>query len=110
MMVRFKGGGVLQHGRGIGLLELFKSVFKPLVRTTGKTIVKTAKSDVGKQILKNLKNQVMKSGVHSTNAAMREDNMGEAVSNKLPTVKRKAADDVQQVYGWSQKKQQHQKK
>ena len=77
---------------------------------TGKTIVKTAKSDVGKQILKNLKNQAMKSGVHSTNAAIREDDLGEAVSNKLPTVKRKAADDVQQVYGWSQKKQQHQKK
>ena len=52
----------------------------------------------------------MKSAVHSTNAAMREDDMGEAVSNELPTVKRKAADDVQQVYGWSQKKQQRQKK
>ena len=41
MMVRFKRGELLQHGRGIGgLLRLVKSVFKPLVRTAGKTIVK----------------------------------------------------------------------
>ena len=41
MMVRFKGGGVLQHGRGIGgLLELVKSVFEPLVITTGKPLFK----------------------------------------------------------------------
>ena len=76
-----------------------------MVRTTGKTIVKTAKSDVGNQILKNLKNQALKSAVHSTNAAMREDDMGEAINNELQMVKRKAADTVEQVYEGSQKKQ-----
>ena len=75
-MVRFKGGELLQHGRGIGgLLRLVKSVFKPLVRTAGKTIVKAAKSDVGKQVLKNLKDQAIESGVHLTSAAMRGDDI-----------------------------------
>ena len=106
MMVRFKGGELLQHGRGIGgLLRLVKSVFKPLVRTAGKTIVKAAKSDVGKQVLKNLKDQAIESGVHLTSAAMRGDDMGEALNNEIQTVKRKAADTVEQVYEGSQKKQ-----
>ena len=105
-MVRFKGGELLQHGRGIGgLLRLVKSVFKPLVRTAGKTIVKAAKSDVGKQVLKNLKDQAIESGVHLTSAAMRGDDMGEALNNEIQTVKRKAADTVEQVYEGSQKKQ-----
>ena len=105
-MVRFKGGELLQHGRGIGgLLRLVKSVFKPLVRTAGKTIVKAAKSNVGKQVLKNLKDQAIESGVHLTSAAMRGDDMEEALNNELQTVKRKAADTVEQVYEGSKKKQ-----
>ena len=106
MMVRFKGGELLQHGRGIGgLLRLVKSVFKPLVRTAGKTIVKAAKSNVGKQVLKNLKDQAIESGVHLTSAAMRGDDMEEALNNELQTVKRKAADTVEQVYEGSKNKQ-----
>ena len=105
-MIRFKGGELLQHGRGIGgLLRLVKSVFKPLVRTAGRTIVKAAKSDVGKQVLKNLKDQAIESGVHLTSAAMRGDDMEEALNNELQTVKRKAADTVEQVYEGSKKKQ-----
>ena len=105
-MIRFKGGELLQHGRGIGgLLRLVKSVFKPLVRTAGKTIVKAAKSDVGKQVLKNLKDQAIESGVHLTSAAMRGDDMEEALNNELQTVKRKAADTVEQVYEGTKKKQ-----
>ena len=105
-MVRFKGGELLQHGRGIGgLLRLVKSVFKPLVRTAGKTIVKAAKSNVGKQVLKNLKDQAIESGVHLTSAAMRGDDMEEALNNELQTVKRKAADTVEQVYEGSKNKQ-----
>ena len=70
-MVRFKGGELLQQGRGIGgLLRLVKSVFRPLIRTAGKTIVKAAKSDVGKHVLKNLKEQAIESGAHLTSAAL----------------------------------------
>ena len=98
-MVRFKGGELLQHGRGIGgLLQLVKIVFKPLVRTAGKTIVKAAESDVGKQVLKNLKYQDSGSGVHLTSATMRGDDMGEAVNNnELQMVKRKAANVVEKA-------------
>ena len=96
----------MQQGRGIGgLLRLVKSVFKPLVRTAGKTIVKAAKSDVGKHVLKNLKEQAIESGVHLTSAAIRGDDMGEAVNNELQSVKRKAADVVDEVYEGTQKKQ-----
>ena len=86
-------------------LRLVKSVFKPLIRTAGKTIVKAANSDVGKQVFKNLKDQAIESGVHLPTAAMRGDDMGEAFNNEIQTVKRKAADAVEQVYEGSQKKQ-----
>ena len=106
MSLRFRGGERLQRGRGIGgLLRLLKSVFSPLVRTAGKTIVKAAKSDVGKHVLKNLKEQAIESGVHLTSAAIRGDDMGEALNNELQSVKRKAADVVDEVFEGSQKKQ-----
>ena len=56
MSLRFRGGERLQRGRGIGgLLRLVKSVFAPLIRSAGKTIVKAATSDTGKQLLSNIK-------------------------------------------------------
>ena len=55
MSLRFRGGERLQRGRGIGgLLRLLKSVFSPLVKSAGKTIVKAATSDTGKAVLRNI--------------------------------------------------------
>jgi len=52
-----------------------------------------------------LKDQAIESGVHLTSAAMRGDDMEEALNNELQTVKRKAADTVEQVYEGSKNKQ-----
>ena len=47
MTLRFRGGERLQRGRGIGgLLRLVKSVFSPLVKSAGKTVIKAVKSDI----------------------------------------------------------------
>ena len=98
MSLRFRGGERLQRGRGIGgLLRLFKSVFSPLVKSAGKTIVKAATSDTGKAVLRNIKDQAIDSAVKLTADAMRGEDMGESLQNEIQQVKRKAADGLESV-------------
>ena len=99
MSLRFRGGERLQRGRGIGgLLRLFKSVFSPLVKSAGKTIVKAATSDTGKAVLRNIKDQAIDSAVKLTADAMRGEDMGESLQNEMQQVKRKAADVIEEVH------------
>ena len=105
MSLRFRGGERLQRGRGIGgLLRLFKSVFSPLVKSAGKTIVKAATSDTGKAVLRNIKDQAIDSAVKLTADAMRGEDMGESLQNEIQQVKRKAADVIEDVHS-ARKKQ-----
>lgn len=105
MSLRFRGGERLQRGRGIGgLLRLFKSVFSPLVKSAGKTIVKAATSDTGKAVLRNIKDQAIDSAVRLTTDAMRGEDMGESLQNEIQQVKRKAADVIENVHS-ARKKQ-----
>ena len=105
MSLRFRGGERLQRGRGIGgLLRLFKSVFSPLVKSAGKTIVKAATSDTGKAVLRNIKDQAIDSAVKLTTDAMRGEDMGESLQNEMQQVKRKAADVIENVHS-ARKKQ-----
>jgi len=105
MSLRFRGGERLQRGRGVGgLLRLFKSVFSPLVKSAGKTIVKAATSDTGKAVLRNIKDQAIDSAVKLTTDAMRGEDMDVSVQNEMQQVKRKAADVIENVYS-ARKKQ-----
>ena len=105
MSLRFRGGERLQRGRGIGgLLRLFKSVFSPLVKSAGKTIVKAATSDTGKAVLRNIKDQAIESAVKLTTDAIRGEDMGESLQNEIQQVKRKAADVIEDVHS-ARKKQ-----
>lgn len=104
MSLRFRGGERLQRGRGIGgLLRLFKSVFSPLVKSAGKTIVKAATSDTGKAVLRNIKDQAIDSAVKLTADAIRGENMGESLQNEIQQVKRKAADVIEEVHSTRKK-------
>lgn len=104
MSLRFRGGERLQRGRGIGgLLRLFKSVFSPLVKSAGKTIVKAATSDTGKAVLRNIKDQAIDSAVKLTADAIRGENMGESLQNEIQEVKRKAADVIEEVHSTRKK-------
>ena len=105
MSLRFRGGERLQRGRGVGgLLRLFKSVFSPLVKSAGKTIVKAATSDTGKAVLRNIKDQAIDSAVKLTADVLRGEDMDVSVQNEMQQVKRKAADVIENVYS-ARKKQ-----
>ena len=99
MSLRFRGGERLQRGRGIGgLLRLLKSVFSPLVKSAGKTIVKAATSDTGKAVLRNIKDQAIDSLVKVTTDAVRGEDMNVSLQNEMQHVKRKAADGIENVH------------
>ena len=105
MSLRFRGGERLQRGRGIGgLLRLLKSVFSPLVKSAGKTIVKAATSDTGKAVLRNIKDQALDSAVKLGTDAMRGEDMNVSLQNEMKQVKRKAADVIENVHN-ARKKQ-----
>lgn len=105
MSLRFRGGERLQRGRGVGgLLRLFKSVFSPLVKSAGKTIVKAATSDTGKAVLRNIKDQAIDSALKLTADALHGEDMDVSVQNEMQQVKRKAADVIENVYS-ARKKQ-----
>jgi len=105
MSLRFRGGERLQRGRGVGgLLRLFKSVFSPLVKSAGKTIVKAATSDTGKAVLRNIKDQAIDSAVKLTADTLRGEDMDVSVQNEMQQVKRKAVDVIENVYS-ARKKQ-----
>ena len=105
MSLRFRGGERLQRGRGIGgLLRLLKSVFSPLVKSAGKTIVKAARSNTGKMIGNALKEQAIDSAVKLGVDAMRGEDMDVSLQNEMQHVKRKAADVIENIHS-ARKKQ-----
>ena len=105
MSLRFRGGERLQRGLGIGgLLRLLKSVFSPLVKSAGKTIVKVATSDTGKAVLRHIKDQAIDSAVKLTADAIRGEDMDVSLQNEMQQVKRKAADVIENVHS-ARKKQ-----
>ena len=107
MSLRFRGGERLQRGRGIGgLLRLVKSVFSPLIKSAGKTIVKAATSNTGKQLLNTVKDQAIETGVKLATDALRGEDMKESVQNEIQNVKRKAADVIENVASKKQRKAQ----
>ena len=106
MSLRFKGGERLQRGRGIGgLLRLVKSLFTPLVKSAGKSIVKAATSNTGKAVLNSIKDQAIDSGIRLASDALRGADMDESLHNELQSVKRKAADGLESVVRKKKKKQ-----
>ena len=107
MSLRFRGGERLQRGRGIGgLLRLVKSVFAPLVKTAGKSIVKAATSSTGKKVLNTIKDQAIESGVRLATDALRGEDMNVSLENERQHVKRKAADVIETVYEGTRPKKQ----
>ena len=98
MSLRFKGGERLQRGRGIGgLLRLVKSVFSPLVKSAGKSIMKAATSNAGKTVMNSIKDQAIDSGMKLAADALRGEDMEESLQQEIQHVKRKAADGIESV-------------
>ena len=94
----FKGGERLQRGRGIGgILRLVKSVFSPLIKSAGKTVVKAVTSDTGKYVMNTLKDQAIDSGMKLAADALRGEDMEQSMREEMQLVKRKAADGLESV-------------
>ena len=97
MSLRFRGGELLQRGRGVGgLLRFVKSLFSPFIRSAGKSIAKAATSNTAKTIGNAVKDQLLESGMRVGVDVLRGENLKDSVKKEAKHVKRKAVDKVDQ--------------
>ena len=105
MSLRFKGGNLLQKGRGIGgLLRAASSLFKPLFKTVGSTALKVARSDTGKAIGKALKEQAISSAQNIALDTMRGGNIKDSLNNEVSNVRKRVADNVENMLNTPKKR------
>ena len=98
MSLRFKGGNLLQRGRGIGgLLRAASSLFKPLFKSVGSTAIKVARSDAGKAIGKAVKEQAISSAKNIAVDTISGGNIKDSVRNEVKNVRKRFADQVENV-------------
>ena len=98
MSLRFRGGDYIQRGRGIGgLLRMAKSVFLPLMKTAGKTIIKAGKSKAGKAVLGAIKDQAISSGANLVADVVRGNDLQESLHNEGQNIRERAADTIEYV-------------
>ena len=98
MSLRFKGGNLLQKGRGIGgLLRAASSLFKPFFKTVGSTALKVARSNTGKAIGKALKEQALSSAKNIAIDTIRGENIRDSLDNEVSNVRKRVADNVENM-------------
>ena len=98
MSLRFKGGNLLQKGRGIGgLLRAASSLFKPFFKTVGSTALKVARSNTGKAIGKALKEQAISSAKNIAIDTIRGENIRDSLNNEVSNVRKRVADNVENM-------------
>ena len=105
MSLRFKGGDLLQKGRGIGgLLRAASSLFKPFFKTVGNTALKVARSNTGKAIGKALKEQAISSAQNIALDTMRGENIKDSLRNEASNVRKRVADNVENMLNTPKKR------
>jgi hypothetical protein len=78
-------------------LRLAKSVFLPLMKTAGKTVIKAAKSKTGKMIGNAIKEQAISSGTNLLADAVRGNDLEESLHNEGQNIRQRAADTIEYV-------------
>ena len=105
MSLRFKGGNLLQKGRGIGgLLRAASSLFKPFFKTVGNTALKVARSNTGKAIGKALKEQAISSAKNIAFDTIRGENIKDSLNNEVSNVRKRVADNVEDMLNTPKKR------
>ena len=98
MSLRFKGGNLLQKGKGVGgLLRLASSLFKPLFKTVERTALKVATSDTGKAIGKAVKEQAIQSAKNIALDTVRGGNIKDTLRNEVLNVRKRVANNIENV-------------
>merc|ERR1711891_32786 len=105
MSLKFKGGNLLQKGRGIGgLLRAASSLFKPFFKTVGSTALKVARSDTGKAIGKALKEQAISSAQNIALDTIIGENIKDSLNNEVSNVRKRVADNVENMLNTPKKR------
>ena len=112
MSLRFRGGGKLQRGRGIGgLLRLAKNVFSPIVKSIGKTAIQAATSKAGQKAIGAIKDQAVNSALNMVSDAISGNSLRESAETQfrvgkeaIGTIVKKQLEDMQAPFMEKKKK------
>ena len=98
MSLRFKGGNIVQKGRGIGgILRAVSALFKPFFKSVGSTALKVARSDTGKAIGKAVKEQAIQSAKNIALDTVRGGNIKDTLRNEVVNVRKRVANNIENV-------------
>ena len=89
MGLQFRGGELQQKGKGVGgFFRGLISLFKPMVKNLGSSVVKAATSNTAKSIAKTLGEQALDSSMNITKAALQGNDLKESLHREVDNFKR----------------------
>ena len=108
MGIHFRGGEYQQKGKGIGgFFRGLVSLFKPMVRSVGSSVVKAATSKTAKSIAKTLGEQALDSSMNMTKDMLQGNDLRESLHREMDNFKRKGSDIVDEIQKNRSKKKRH---
>ena len=89
MAIQFRGGDTLiQKGKGIGgFFRHIASIFKPLFKSAGNTVVKAAKSSTARHIAKELADQAIDSSLNMSRDMLSGNDLKQSFDNEKQAFK-----------------------
>ena len=98
MTVNFRGGELVQKGRGIGgFFRSIASIFKPLVKSVGSSVVKAVKSDTAKDIASTLASQAVDSSLNMSRDLIFGNDLKQSFQNEREQFKERGGEIIQKL-------------
>ena len=96
MGVNFRGGELVQKGRGIGgFFRSLASIFKPIVKTVGSSVVKAVKSDTAKDIANTLATQAIDSSLNMSKDLIMGNDLKQSFQNEQEHFKERGGEIIE---------------
>ena len=98
MSIQFRGGELQQKGRGIGgFFRGLLSIFRPMAKNIGNSVVKAATSDTAKSIAKSLGEQAIDSSLNMTKDLMQGNDLKDSFNRERENFKRTGSNIVDNI-------------
>lgn len=98
MTIYFRGGELQQKGRGIGgFFRGLINLFRPAMKSVGKSVVKAATSNTGKSIAKSLGEQALDSSLNITKDLIYGNDLQQSISREKNNFKRRSGNVIDEL-------------
>lgn len=98
MSIHFRGGELQQKGRGIGgFFRSLLSIFKPMAKNIGSSVVKAATSDTAKSIARSLGEQALDSSMNMTRDLIQGNDLKDSFNRERENLKKTGSNIVDNI-------------